>query len=145
MHIYAFYDAEDSQSWRQEPNFSQFGYDLTPYTETTISFSDLSSTIYLNTFLLEFVIEVDLVLRRRCGQNFFEAHAALQYSGNSVLFKRNGDLLEVQISGLDEKINYSWKDFLRCFKELKQVGYQQLRGYYPNISKFAEIEFIFKS
>ena len=62
MHIYAFYGAEDSQSWRQEPNFSQFGYDLTPYTETTISFSDLSSTIYLNTFLLEFVIEVDLVL-----------------------------------------------------------------------------------
>lgn len=145
MQIYAFYEAEDSISWRDEPKFVKYGYDLTPYTEATILFSDASRTIYLNTFLLEFVIEVDLILRRRCGQDFFETHASLQYSGSSVVFKRNEGLLEVRISGLDEKVNYTWDDFLRLFRQLKQDVYQQLKTHYPIISNFAEIEFIFLS
>jgi len=145
MQIYAFYEAEDSISWRDEPQFAKYGYDLTPYTEATILFSDASRTIYLNTFLLEFVIEVDLILRRRSGQDFFETHASLQYSGSSVIFIRNKDLLEVRISGFDDKVNYTWDGFLRLFKQLKKDVYQQLKTHYPNISNFAEIEFIFLS
>ncbi len=144
MKIYALYHAEDSQSWRQEPSFSGFGYDLSPYTEATILFSDENRSIYLNTFLLEFVIEIDVILRRRCGQDCFETYAALQYSGCAVIFKRNGDSLELQLSGLDEKVNYSWSCFLKLFQQLKQDTYVLLTTHYPRIAKFAEIEFIFR-
>jgi hypothetical protein len=143
MEIFEFKVAEDSNSWKSEPNFERFGYDLTNYTEGVISFSDSKSKIFLNTFLLEFVIEVDLMLRRRCGLDNFDTYVSLQISGDSIIFKRTKDLLFLQISGLKEVIEYDWNDFIESFMAMKKLVYSKFKGCYPKISKFKEIELLF--
>jgi hypothetical protein len=143
VEIYEFNDSEDSLSWKTEPNFESFGYDLAAYTEGIVSFSDEINKVYLSTFLLEFVLEVDLVLRRRCGLFNFETNASLQFSGDSVHFKRIDNLLEIRISGIDLTIKYFWSDFIDLFIALKKNVFSKIEFCYPNISKFKELEFIF--
>jgi hypothetical protein len=142
MKIYEFNAAESSNSWKVEPNFQRFGYDMITYTEGVILFNDNKNKVYLNTFFMEFIIEVDLMLRRRCGIDSFESNVSLQYSGDSIFFKKNADSLDVRINGIDVEIEYAWSDFIYFFIELKKSVSLKFKKHYPNLYKFKEVEFL---
>lgn len=142
MKIYEFSATENSNSWKVEPHFQSFGYDIITYTEGVIIFFDKRNKSYLNTFLMEFIIEVDLMLRRRCGLDKFESNVSLQHSGDSIFFKRNVDDLEVRINGTDTKIEYIWSDFIELFIQLKKSVHLKFKKHYPNLYKFKEVEFL---
>ncbi|ALZ74862.1 hypothetical protein [Rheinheimera sp. F8] len=142
MKIYEFNAAESSNSWKAEPKFQSFGYDMITYTEGVVLFNDNKNKAYLNTFFMEFIIEVELMLRRRCGLDSFESNVSLQHSGDSIFFKKTADTLEVRINGIDVEIEYAWSDFIDLFIQLKKSVRLKFKRHYPNLYKFKEVEFL---
>ncbi|GAB1106869.1 MAG: hypothetical protein Sw2PiMacB_11790 [Shewanella algae] len=142
MIIDSFYEDFDAKSWSTEPDFDCYGDELAFYTEGTILFEGEDSDFYINIYLLEFIVEVDIMLRRRLGQRFFEECLSLQLSGESLSFSRSESELFVSMARQNKIVAYDWARFIELFLSVKMQFKKKLNEHYPNISKFIEFKLV---
>lgn len=144
MKIKKFCVDSTTKSWILNQELSFLSSELNFLTEGIICFSDDSSSFDARLYLLEFWVELKLLLLRRLGQINFKTDLVLQDSGDYFKLTKNANTLTIQYSSTSNIVVYQYSDFIDAsFSNYSAELKTRLADCFPSITKLPEWKILF--